>query len=235
MFGTADRLKRFHPVAYACCTHETTADYEFVFESIRNAIEICYEMKFEPEIMIADGADAIRNAFYNTFPTAELDVMCFAHVIRNIRKRSFSTKSNKQLILDDIRKAQLAPNRNTFLMMTELLCKKWASSEPEFIEYFKKEWLGAHMNWFEGAATINALESHNAVIKRTVTMRQRLPLNQLLLCIPNLLFEITRQFMSGVRSIEDKPAVKKSLLLEAALMQQQSFHASEDVCSFSFC
>lgn len=116
VLGTVDRLKRFHPVAYACCSNETTADYEFLFESIRNALEVFYDMKFEPKVIIADGADAIRNAFYNSFPTAELDVMCFTHVIRNIRKRSFSTKSNKQLILEDIRKIQLAQNRNTFCL-----------------------------------------------------------------------------------------------------------------------
>lgn len=77
--------------------------------------------------------------------------MCFAHVIRNIRKRSFTTKMNKQLILDDIKKAQLTPNKQTFLMMTQLLCEKWYTAESEFIEYFKSQWLGVHCNWFEGA------------------------------------------------------------------------------------
>lgn len=230
VLGTVDRTKRFHPLAYACVTNETTSDYEFVFESFRNAVEQYYEVKFEPKILIADGADAIRNAFYNTFPSAELDVMCFAHVIRNIRKRPFANKLNKQLILDDIRKAQLAPNRNAFVMMTQLICKKWSESEPEVVEYFKKEWLGTHCNWFEGAAnytpsTNNALESHNAVIKRTVTLRRRLPLNQFLNCMCTLLADISRQFISGERSIELEPAVKKNLLQEAALLEQNRFKA----------
>lgn len=86
------------------------------------------------------------------------------------------------------------------------------------------------MNWYEGAAsytpsTNNALESHNAVIKRTATMRQRLPLKQFLTCISNLLIDITRQFMSGTRTIENKPSVNKNLLEKAALMQQQNFVA----------
>lgn len=59
--------------------------------------------------------------------------------------------------------------------MTKLFCEKWMAIEPEFVEYFRKEWLGVHCNWYEGAAvytpsTNNALESHNAVIKRTITM-----------------------------------------------------------------
>lgn len=128
VFGTVDRLKRFHPAAYACCTNETTADCEFVFEAIRDTIQIFCGQNFEPEILIADGADAIRNAFYNTFASAVIDIMCFAHVIMNVRKRTFKTKTNKQLVLDDIRKIQLASNKNTFLMMTKLMCEKWLPS-----------------------------------------------------------------------------------------------------------
>lgn len=230
VLGTVDRLKRFHPAAYACCTNETTADYEFVFEAVRDAIESCYEEIFEPKILIADGADAIRNSFYNTFPSAEIDIMCFAHVIRNVRKRAFNTKTNKQLVLDDIRKIQLAANKNTFLMMTNLMCEKWLLIEPDFVEYFKKEWLGGHCNWFEGAAiytpsTNNALESHNAVIKRSITMRKRLPLNQFSTCISKLMSEISKQFMSGEREIVSKPAVHKNLMREAALLQQANFKA----------
>lgn len=98
VFGTVDRLKRFHPIASACTTNETTTDYEFVFQSIRDAVESYFGLEFEPTTMIADGADAICNVFYNVFPSTELDIMCAAHVIRNIRKRPFSTKTNKQLV-----------------------------------------------------------------------------------------------------------------------------------------
>lgn len=230
VLGTVDRTKKFHPIAYACSTHETAEDYEFVFATFHDAIEILYEKKFEPKTLIADGADAIRNAFYKTFDSAVLDIMCFAHVIRNVRKRTFSTKSNKQLILDDIRKIQLASNENTFLLMTKLFCEKWMSIEPEFVEYFKKEWLGVHCNWYEGAAvytpsTNNALESHNAVIKRTITMRKRLPLNQFLTSITDLMMDISKQYASGTREIINKPSVHKNLMRQAALFEQQKFKA----------
>lgn len=228
--GTVDRLKRFHPVAYACSTNETTADYEFVFEAIRDATENIYGHKFEPKILIADGADAIRNAFYNAFPSAVIDIMCFAHVIRNVRKRTFRTKTNKPLVLDDIRKIQLASNKNAFLMMTNLMCAKWLPIESEFVQYFQKEWLGSHCNWYEGAAvynpsTNNALESYNAVIKRSITMRKRLPLNQFLTCISKLMNEISQQFTSGEREIVNKPAVHNNLMREAALLRQKEFKA----------
>lgn len=62
VLGTVDRKKQFHPLLYACTSHETTNDY--VFESVKNIIEVFFEVDFEPKILIADGAKAIRNAFY---------------------------------------------------------------------------------------------------------------------------------------------------------------------------
>lgn len=94
------------------------------------------------------------------------------------------------------------------------------------MQYFQKEWLESHCNWYEGAAiynpsTNNALESHNAVIKRSITMRKRLPLNQLLTCISKLMNEISQQFSSGEREIVKKPAVHNNLMREAALLRQE--------------
>lgn len=62
-------------------------------------------------------------SFISFSPLAKLDAMCLAHVIRNLRKGSFSTKSNKQLNLEDTRKTPLAPYRTTLLMMTQLFLK----------------------------------------------------------------------------------------------------------------
>lgn len=223
VYGTVDRMKRFHPLAYACCSHEKTHDYNFIFESIKNAIKTHLDKDFEPEKLIADGADSIRNAFYASFETAELDIMCYAHVVRNCNKRPFASKINKGLIMDDIHKMQLAPNRAAFNMMTSLFCAKWKQLEPDFVTYFEKEWLASHCNWFEGAAkytpsTNNALESHNAVIKRLITLRRRLPMNQFLVCMKNMTADISKQFSKGDRAIASEPNVSKKMFEEAAIL-----------------
>lgn len=228
VLGTVDRQKKFHPLVYACTSHETTEDYSFVFESLKNAIEVCFETSFDPTTLIADGAMAIRNAFYNVFASAALDVMCFAHVIRNIRKRPFAMKNNKQLILDDIRKMQSSPSRAIFEKMAELFCEKWEPLEPNFIDYFRSQWLGPLVNWFEGAAeytpsTNNALESHNATIKRKVTMRRRLPLNQFLLAMKELTECISLQFSREQRNFATEPIMKKPMINAAAIMYQNRF------------
>lgn len=213
VLGTVDLTKKFHPLVYACCTHEKTDDNAFVFRSVKESVAKYLNSVFEPETLIADGSDAIRNAFYESFSTAKLDVMCYAHVIRNVQKRAFSNKNNKSLIIDDIGKMQLASNRSKFEMMVELFLEKWHDVETDFVKYFESEWLGVHCNWFEGAAnytpsTNNALESHNAVIKRKITLRRRLPLNQFLLTMKQMTAEVSKQFSSDARILAAEPTIK---------------------------
>lgn len=238
VFGTVDRAKQFHPLAYSCCSHEKTHDYSFIFESIKNAIKTHMDKDFEPDTLIADGADAIRNAFYDSFETADLDVMCYAHVIRNCNKRPFTSKLNKGLIMDDIRKMQQAPNRATFVMMSRLFIDKWRRIESDFVTYFQKEWLGAHCNWFEGSAnytpsTNNALESHNAIIKRLITLRRRLPMNQFLICMKNMTSDISKQFSKGDRAIAIEPKISMKVYEEAAALSKslKAFKAKQPMNS----
>lgn len=68
--------------------------------------------------------------------------MCFVHVLRNVEKRPFASKNNKSLIIDDIKKMQLAPNQATFQMMATLFKQKWKECEPNYVDYFENEWLG---------------------------------------------------------------------------------------------
>lgn len=227
ILGTVDRSKRFHPLVYACSTHERTYDYAFVFECVKDTIKTHFNREFLPKKIIADGADPIRNAFYKVFESAELDVMCYAHVLRNCRKRPFTSKNNKQLILDDIQKMQVAPNRPTFEMMSKLFIEKWKTMEPDFAAYFQKEWLGAHCNWFEGAAeytasTNNGQEGHNAVIKRTITLRRRLPMNQFLACMRDMAENMSKQFSKGERALAKDPTIKKEVFEKAAIMVKEN-------------
>lgn len=245
VLGTVDRAKHFHPLVYACCSQERTSDYEFVFESAKQAIKTHFGKDFQPETLIADGADAIRNGFYNVFEAAKLDVMCYAHVIRNCRKRPFTSQNNKSLILEDIRMIQLAPNRPTFEMMTKLFCEKWEDIEPDFTTYFEKEWLGAHCNWFEGAAdytpsTNNGLESHNATIKKKITLRRRLPMNEFLASMKQMTTDISKSFSEGKRKLATEPHIKKQTFENAMLMVTNNFKAfkakqktNSDVVTFS--
>lgn len=203
-----------------------------------------FDVEFEAETLIADGADAIRNGFYSSFKTAKLDVMCYAHVKRNLLKRPFTSKQNKNLIMEDIRMMQLAPNRATFTMMSKLFCEKWECIEPDFVAYFKQQWLGVHCNWYEGSAeytpsTNNGQESHNATIKKKITLRRRLPLNEFLNCMKQMASDISKQFSKGERVLASEPQISKATFTNAILMVNNNFKAFKakqtdpSVCIFS--
>lgn len=65
-----------------------------------------------------------------------------ADIMRKVRKRPFTSKINKALVIDDIRKIQLSPNKTTFDLMTRFFIDKWQPIESNFTEYFQKQWLG---------------------------------------------------------------------------------------------
>lgn len=92
VFGTVDRMKRFHPLLYGCTSSKTSDDYRFIFQSIKEGVEKDIVKRIDARFLIADGAHAIKNGFMNIFPEAEKVIMYFAHVIRNIQKRSFTSK-----------------------------------------------------------------------------------------------------------------------------------------------
>lgn len=165
--GFIDKAKKFHPLAFALCVQETTADFRFIFESLAEAVEKYTGQKFEPKILISDASDAIRNAFMAVFPNAEVMIMCYVHVLRNIDKnRQKFHKDNRPEILKDINTLHLASSVEIFQQLVELFLKKWKKKEPQFATYFQQQWLGSHCNWYEGAAeytpsTNNSLEGNN--------------------------------------------------------------------------
>lgn len=113
VIGTTDEEKRFHPLFFLCVKTETTKDYEFAFKALKKAVETYFDTPFNPEYVIADGAPAIKNAFFNVFPdSAKAHIMCFAHVMRNVRKFKFDdAKANTNKILEDIRHLQLSHSK----------------------------------------------------------------------------------------------------------------------------
>lgn len=74
-------------------------------------------------------------------------------------------------------------SKEIFKHVLELFVSKWQSSEPEFVDYFKKEWVNKNPNWFACANlkapnTNNATEGTNSILKRDHTLRERQPMTQ---------------------------------------------------------
>ncbi|CAF4240681.1 unnamed protein product [Rotaria sordida] len=137
-----------------------------------------------PEVLIADGSGAIRNAFTKIFNNSKM-VMCWAHMRRNGNKKLNNIESYdaRQEMLDDIDKLQLCESETIFKNASSLFMKKWSKREHDFSEYFEKEWLKTLDSWYEGynnftPSTNNSLEATNRVIKDEHTFRERHPLSR---------------------------------------------------------
>lgn len=160
VIGAIDRTKKFHPLCFALCTHETTYDYTFVFDSLVQSVKRLTDSNFEPNIIISDAAEAIRNAVDAIFPNAE-QVMCYVHVLRNVEKQKFQKKENKKRISKDIGILHLSPSRSTFKRNVKLFLKKWSKAEKEFTEYFAANWINKHSNWYESFADYTPSTNNN--------------------------------------------------------------------------
>lgn len=160
VFGAIDRCRKFHPLCFALCSHETTFDYTFVFDTMAKSVQKSTGSNFEPNIVISDAADAICNAANTIFPSAEL-VMCYVHVLRNVDKQKFNGKQNKKRILKDIGILQLSPSRSMFKKNVKLFLRKWRKEEKEFTTYFKSNWINKHCNWYESFADYTPSTNNN--------------------------------------------------------------------------
>lgn len=146
-----------------------------------------FDLDFKPKVLVSDAAPAIKNAFLEVFGFDTTVRMCWAHAIKNIKKKVEQTvdKKNRKDIMQDIYALHDASSQEIFNAASQAFIVKHAS-KTSFIKYFEQEWLIKNPNWFLGGAatpsptTNNALEAFNKSIKDHNTMRERFPLSRFL-------------------------------------------------------
>ncbi|CAF5148201.1 unnamed protein product, partial [Rotaria magnacalcarata] len=160
--GTTDLNKAFHPFGLAI-----------------------YLLK--PTALICDATDAIKNDFKNVFGYSYNQIMCWAHMKRNVENRisHINDKDIAKEILEDIEMLQLSNSTIIFKLASTLFMKKWKLNNKktdqsilEFLNYFDNEWLKSNAGWYEGLQlyvpnTNNALEATNRTIKDVGTFSER--------------------------------------------------------------
>lgn len=210
VIGTVDKNKKFNPLAFACCSFEKKADYEFIFDAIKKSIKALFDEDFAPEILVSDAAPAIKNAFFASFhSSAKVNITCWAHVSRAIRQKCKGTGYENE-IMNDIAILQLSSSRKIFNCATRLFIKKWKRHGLiDFCNYFKKEWVDKNSNWFEGVAaytpsTNNGLEAYNNIIKKFETFRQKLQFSRFIAMMTNMTNGVSTSFANGDRVIASK-------------------------------
>jgi len=104
--GTTDANKKFHPFSVSVCTNETHEDYEFIFKSLIEILDKLYQYEYKPNVLIADGAEAITNGFKQAFEYESINdfhrVMCWAHVHRNVSPKINKIKSKGKYLTKPI-------------------------------------------------------------------------------------------------------------------------------------
>jgi len=69
--GTSDSDRVFHPFLLAVTKGESTKDLEFIFRALHNFVP-----EWSPNILLADGADAITQAFTLVFGEPKVRLIC---------------------------------------------------------------------------------------------------------------------------------------------------------------
>ena len=111
--GTTDKTRQFHPFGYAMVFRERSEDFHFLFNAVKNAADLTAQIKYKPQVLIADNAPAIENGFISAFGNSEIKrVNCWAHAIRNIDDELAKVKNKefKAKLRADILKIQLCHN-----------------------------------------------------------------------------------------------------------------------------
>lgn len=176
--------KTFHAYTVSICSGETGDDFEFIFLAVKKQLKNIYNYDYKPDILIADGAEAITNGFMGVFNYESIDnftrVMCWAHVNRAVDTATKPIdEEHKSKIRLDIYSMQESPSPEHFQLSFKLLKKKWSIGDPTidvFLKYFENEWINSRNNgWYEGLSvnipsTDNGLESINGKIKLIHTL-----------------------------------------------------------------
>ena len=191
--GTTDAARKFHPSVLAVTTTETEGDFSFLFLALSGAVQKTTGKLFEPDILVADAAAAITNGFTASFGKEPRRVHCWFHVIHNVDKKLFIIRDveRRKEMRQDIVQLQTCTDESQFSCGVNLFETKWENEEPDFLNYFKANWLNHNRNWYEGfslktPSTNNGIEAVNRTLKKENTLRERLPLSRFLTVAENI-------------------------------------------------
>ena len=133
----------FHPFALTISSNESSESFAYIFEAVR-----AHNAEWQPEILLADGSEAITRGFQQVFGDPVLRLMCNFHAVKNVEK-CLKDDSN---LRTDLNALQVAKDRATFQIASTLFLKKWRTRKPKFVEYLEDQWISKNTNWYEGIA-----------------------------------------------------------------------------------
>lgn len=219
--GISDADKHFHLCGIGITSSESTADYTFLFNSLRIGVLMAAGEELKPGKLVADMAIPITNGFKEAFTDVpHKRIHCFAHLMANVQKQKFNNAENKEAIKGDISKLQLVHNGDLFNTGWKLLAKKWKDKEPDFIQYFEDVYIKTFSNWYEGysnrtPSTNNCCEVFNRLLKQQQMLSTKQPLNQFLHHALTIVQQRSKEYIADKQPPIMSVTLKDGLMLRA--------------------
>lgn len=220
LVGTTDSNRKFHLIDVCVSTHEKSADFQFIFQTIKDTTFTLFGTELKPLCLISDAAYSIKNGYVAVFGDDDSVIMCWAHLRRAAAKKVCNyirDKKKQNEFMSDLDHLQLSRSPEIFKRAGELFIAKWRAVSNDLAEYFEKEWLINHPNWYEGfrrntPSTNNGLESFNRVIKDEQTFRERLDISQFRFVLFDMITQLSVEYASGLNTVaRDNPNIALKL------------------------
>jgi hypothetical protein len=195
--GVSDMWRQFHPVSYFIVSDVKQTQSQRAIEETLCLYEQLIGSPATLRFVMMDADDAQRNAF-ETVVMQRLDptkqpvfLMCFFHVMQNVRKHTANMPHPiKMLIYRHVYNIHYARDPTEKQQRVNAAIAAWEDEIccRSFSKYFTVQWLtGRYTRWscFDSprgmAKTNNPAETYNRAFKQTVTKKERLRLNTLVL------------------------------------------------------
>ena len=119
---------------------EKTADFIFLFETLRKGVQNIFEVVMTPEVLVSNAVHSVQSAFKLVFGEEQKVVMCWACMHRNVLQKikSMVKIENRTSSLTDIETLQKLFSPESFLIAINLFFEKWDDQEHLFLLYFKQ-------------------------------------------------------------------------------------------------
>jgi hypothetical protein len=151
VFGLSDKAGQFFPICCAIMSHETTEDFKKFYETLGL---LCQELEVPVNVkyIMQDGCAASKNAAYSYFGENIQILMCYFHVIKNVKERLKSNEKKDDKFIDtiikDIRYLHFTTNKFEYAIYEKKFFNKWISiGLASFKEYFNDQWCKKFHNW----------------------------------------------------------------------------------------
>lgn len=151
IIGAQDAMQKFHPLAVALSSNESTSEYQFVFESIKLTAEKLLNISVKPSHIMSDAAHQIPKAFSLVFSHVNgtnYALMCWFHVAKALKDKKCTKPDVQGQIMIDVNVLQQCPSDEIFKNVSARFIAYWSEFDKEFTDYFQKQWIELHPNWY---------------------------------------------------------------------------------------